>query len=413
MTAVKSPPVAEELRKLVELIHHTPDWRVEDGEDEWHVFPPLSTEWWPIRKARVATPSVLEEVGKRLKNLGWTPEAAQLAMNRAKIQKAQASRRAEANYGEIDGSLPTEMPVYEADVVGDETFLPPGPLGGLDGPKEGRLYFESSVLITPELAEQMLLLNVEYNRPLSESNVDRKLVTAILRGEWILTNDAIGFDTNGKLYDGQKRLFAVMRAGVAVPFNLSYNNPVKAFEVVDTNQTRTAAQTLHSNKVPNAAKMSAASRLVFLFDNARQTFRYTMTNPQARAHYDSIAFDLQQAYSAVTKLITANRKNRENALMIPAAATAAYFVCKRAFPEGEHAEFVEGLATGLEMRSGDPRWVLREFLRNPRNKRQAQFHMALYIKAWNDFVEGRPRGTISWRDDEKMPVPLTAKPLLF
>lgn len=412
MTTTKQP-VAEELRTLVELIHHTPDWAVKDSEDEWHVYPPLSEEWWPIPKVKVATPSVLEDVGKRLKRLGWTPDAAKLAMNKKKVEQAQAARRANADYSETGIGMPEQLPVYTAETIGDDTFLPPGPLGGPGGPKEGKLYFVSDVLIGPDLAAKMLLLNVEYNRPLSESNVERKLVAAARRGEWLLTNSAIGFNTDNELYDGQKRLFMVVSSGIALPFNLSYNNPIKAFEVVDTQQVRTAAQTLHSNKVANAGRMSAASRLVFLFDNVRETFRYTMTNPQARAHYEKISFDLQAAYAAVTKLITGRRKDNQPALMIPAAATAAYYVCKRAFPEGPHDAFVEGLASGLEMKAGDPRWVLREFLRNPRNKRQAQFHMALYIKAWNDFIEERPRSQITWRDDERMPVPLTAKPIMF
>lgn len=45
-------------------------------------------------------------------------------------------------------------------------------------------------------------------------------------GKWLLTHEAIAFDINGHLIDGQNRLWAVVRSGVPVWINVTSNVPV-------------------------------------------------------------------------------------------------------------------------------------------------------------------------------------------
>ena len=62
--------------------------------------------------------------------------------------------------------------------------------------------------ITPEIAREMLKKNTN-NRPLSKRTLSR-YVQLMKNGEWGITTDAIGFDVNGRLINGQHRLNEVV-----------------------------------------------------------------------------------------------------------------------------------------------------------------------------------------------------------
>jgi len=68
--------------------------------------------------------------------------------------------------------------------------------------------------ITPEVATEMLSRN-PYNRPIRSKTVDM-YADDMRRGAWEETSQAITFDKDGNLLDGQHRLNAVIRSGVAI-----------------------------------------------------------------------------------------------------------------------------------------------------------------------------------------------------
>jgi hypothetical protein len=80
----------------------------------------------------------------------------------------------------------------------------------------------NEILITPELAEEMLKCNL-CNRVMSKSSVN-KYSDLMKKGEWYLSHQAIAFadSSDGKevLVDGQHRLAAVIQAGIPVKFTV-------------------------------------------------------------------------------------------------------------------------------------------------------------------------------------------------
>ena len=66
------------------------------------------------------------------------------------------------------------------------------------------------VLITPEIAEAWLTQN-NNNRPVS-AGVIRKYARDMRADKWLFTGDAIRFDKNKNLIDGQHRLMACIAA---------------------------------------------------------------------------------------------------------------------------------------------------------------------------------------------------------
>lgn len=409
---------AKELRQLMDLVSHTPGWRVLDLKQEWHVFALLTEQPYVVAKARHATPAHMANIGRELVKLGWSRDEAVRAMELARLQKIDADRRANADYAEQVAALAADapLPVYQAALVGDERFLPPGP-----DPDDTDVYYATDVLVGPELAARMLEYNIANNRPVSDFYVVERLCKAILRKEWVLTHQAAAFDRNGRMFDGQKRMLAIIKTGVAVPMCIAYNVDPAAFAVVDTMQPRTGGHTLHIMGVPNANRMAAAIRAIYMYDNHRDESwaKGVVTNSQIEHIYGRIGDELQAANKAIAPLLkppTAKGQKREPSLMVSSAAIAAFYMAKRAWPGGAHHEFVRGVATGMDLYPGDPRWVLREYLRNSGpgkvNRRNGRVQIGLYLRCSNDFLHGRTRNHLAWGGAEKMPVPVTGPRIL-
>ncbi len=80
--------------------------------------------------------------------------------------------------------------------------------------KKGKIMKIQVMTITPQMAVDMLKKNTE-NRKLRESTIET-YATDMRNGDWVLTHQGIAFDNDGKLIDGQHRLYAIIRANVPV-----------------------------------------------------------------------------------------------------------------------------------------------------------------------------------------------------
>lgn len=100
-------------------------------------------------------------------------------------------------------------------------------------------------VVSPALAEKWLESNYEQQRPLRWSWVEQ-LAERIRGGRWLLTHQGVAFDINGRLTDGQHRLWAIYEAKLPVRMNVSYNCPVEAFGVLDQHRVRSIADLAES-----------------------------------------------------------------------------------------------------------------------------------------------------------------------
>jgi len=92
------------------------------------------------------------------------------------------------------------------------------------------------VLITPTLAKQYLLQNKD-NRKL-RVHVIRKYASFMEKGEWILNDQSISFDVNGRLLNGQHRLNAVILSGITIKSFVTRNLPEDSFKYLDVGASR-------------------------------------------------------------------------------------------------------------------------------------------------------------------------------
>lgn len=87
-------------------------------------------------------------------------------------------------------------------------------------------------LITPEVASEMLQWNTN-NRDIRPKHVER-LAEEMKAGRWGLTHQGLAFNCDGTLIDGQHRLLAIVKSGVAQHMMVTRGVPKDSFLISDT-----------------------------------------------------------------------------------------------------------------------------------------------------------------------------------
>lgn len=97
---------------------------------------------------------------------------------------------------------------------------------------------ENASTIHPEQAKKWIDETNVGNRNMRITHIDY-LVRQILIGNFILTGATIAFDAMGRLIDGQHRLMACIKAGMAIEAFVVRGLSEKAYEATDQNLIRT------------------------------------------------------------------------------------------------------------------------------------------------------------------------------
>lgn len=92
--------------------------------------------------------------------------------------------------------------------------------------------------VTPELAAEWLKSN-RSNRPLDRNEVER-IAADIKAGRWRTTHQGLAFGEDGGLYDGQHRLHAIVKAGMAVRIAVTRGLDKADLDAIDTGRARRA-----------------------------------------------------------------------------------------------------------------------------------------------------------------------------
>ena len=117
-------------------------------------------------------------------------------------------------------------------------------------------------LVTPSLAAELLALNMQYNRPVSQPLV-KKYACLMQSGEWVVSSP-IEFTKEGVLINGQHRLSAVIASGRAQPFSFLMGHEQKTAEVMDQGKNRSASDILFMRNVKLGRRHVAIIRTLHL-----------------------------------------------------------------------------------------------------------------------------------------------------
>lgn len=262
--------------------------------------------------------------------------------------------------------------------------------------------------VTPKLAKEWLERNT-HNRPVRPAHVEQ-LAKSILFDEWQLNGDAIRFDYNDNVLDGQHRLHAVILADKPIDSFVIEGLPPQAQETMDMGRKRLLSDVLHLRGETNTIVLAATINSLYRWEHGRMhgSSGGTSNNPtvgEAIQLLEERGDDIRRAVRSASKV--ANR------LPISTTTVAACWLKFSDLDEEDCRDFWAAVTTGFHL-NGDaalansgPYALSRYIQRNAQGHKKVPQHVlhALIIKAWNAYRRNQAVNNLSWRPGGSRPEP--------
>lgn len=405
-----------DLEQLVKRISEA-GWEVRDFGVRWRITNPAGGGPLFISK-RPPSNNTLKSYSDELFKRGWN-EADQQAAHEASRQAKIAADRAH-----------NEQRIKELDELMARQATEDANRAEENAERLDRLKLSARTLrggarkdvidLDGKFAEELLRHNRFFARrhdadPIGRTNrpFDRRyaeyLAAQMVAGEWGLTHQGMALSADGDLLDGQHRLVAVMIAAetapdVTIQTEITYDLDPETFKLIDQGKSRGPADVLALHGIPNRFHTAAAVRLLAAYDTD-QMHRYSAVRVaphEVLARAEELGDKLQYAIrlaGALSKLTPVS------------GAAVGVFIAQRAYWDAPVEDFVHGVANGFNLDEGDPRAALRSWLFNIQRKRKRVYagppeRLAVFLKAWNYWLEGRSVKEVKIRNDEEFPTPI-------
>lgn len=239
-------------------------------------------------------------------------------------------------------------------------------------------------LVTPEMAKDWLGKN-HRNRKLADAVV-RRLAGALGRGEWMISTDAIGLDSDGGVVNGQHRLQMIIETGVAVEMLVLRNVDPNIIRVIDQGVGRNFVQLLQMDgRYTNAPVIDGGMKWLYKTING-----FEKTEPTAYKATTPQLLDLFEKHPNIVGSIDPALEVSKVGIQRGVAA-GIHYQCASVDPDAA-GDFFDRLASGLDVEDGDPVYALREKIlanaKKERGKESAAAVGAWIIKAWEATQRG-------------------------
>lgn len=296
-------------------------------------------------------------------------------------------------FPQIEGLQDSPGPLFEGAEISQGTVNPLVAAGDITA---------RVVVVTPELAEQMLARN-NLNRHVS-SVVINKYARDMATGQWHLNGQTIKISTNGVLLDGQHRLEAVKKAKKPFASIIVDGLPESSFISLDTGRRRSVSDILRDRGECHTIILASALRWLWMIQNeVILSANSSPTNGELLGLLDGNE-NIRQSIKHVSSI-------RE--IMGSGIASALHYIFSQKDLIKSN-EFFSRLIDGVQLSENSPIYHLRERLIRTRASHRVRLaeaeRVALTIKAWNAFREARPIQLLSWRNKgptrETLPVPV-------
>lgn len=252
--------------------------------------------------------------------------------------------------------------------------------------------------ITPERAEALLLGAAGIPQRAITTRRVNVFASAMQRGQWRITHQAIALDTDGVLIDGQHRLSAVVLAGVPVEMMVAYDVPRDTFDVLDTGTARTTASTLHIAGVPDANAAAAAARMMLTYDQIGGTRKTPHSDIRSAAtSTDVLSFMSSERGDTLRGALGVGRSLSQSFSKYGMRSwmSAAIALIDETHPDASvRNEFFDKMHSGAMLSNASPvltfrRWIGSDtgYGRSDRAYR-GLIGLAGMVKTWNAFVLG-------------------------
>ena len=239
--------------------------------------------------------------------------------------------------------------------------------------------------ITPEMAAEMLESNTENFRNISDSRVTT-MSKDMSDGNWELNGETIKVHADGKVLDGQHRLWAIVKSGVTIQALVVQGLHCEG-KSIDRGQSRTVGQWLAHTGVPSAGRVAAIARSILCYEGGQwgksHMNNLTLTDSDVIDFAEVNLKAIQDAMAVV---------KQQGFFSLPLRATIAFVASGENMPSQcpTIEWFFETLKTGVGLTELDAVFHLRNrwIKQTPGSKLTPFMQRALITEAWNRTAEG-------------------------
>lgn len=254
------------------------------------------------------------------------------------------------------------------------------------------------VTITPDMAKSMIGQNIN-NRNLNQIRA-RGYAAEMKAGRWRMTGEAIKFDAEGRLLDGQHRLMGVILSGVPADFLVLTGMERGTQEFMDSGRARSLSDVFVLRGEKYASTLATVCRL---YEHHMTTgLRGSVTNNPNMTRGRLIEVFEENADEFRRAAAMGKRVNDLSPLPTSTAAIAYLLMARIDCDDADF--FFERIRDGQMLSEGDPIYALRRWLDAQTSKglKLAEAgarvtSLAVTFKAWNAYREGREVGHLAWR----------------
>jgi len=272
------------------------------------------------------------------------------------------------------------------------------------------------IFVTPEMAIKWLDRNVD-NRSFS-STTTRRYKSLIDEGEWHWTNDAISFNEQGNLINGQHRLAAIHQSGKGAWLTVSIGHDPESFKAMDTARRRSAADALGILGFKNTKSLAAAAKIVhhwLVGDYSKATSGSVENHVLVQIAWDHPRLSGPPAGNDDCSVWFVGKFKSELAGLMPLSIAIACHYIYSHLDSTRADQFITQLATGIGLTNNKaPVYLLRERLlrdaQKPVGRMHAREQLGYVTKAFNGHIEGRKMSQLRYSPGagETFPTPVVS-----
>lgn len=246
------------------------------------------------------------------------------------------------------------------------------------------------VMITPDMAE-VVLTDRGPNRHVAASVIN-KYARDMAAGRWRLNGQTIKIASDGRLLDGQHRLEAAKKAKRPFPAIIVEGLSSDIFSSLDIGRRRAMSDVLRERGEINTIILASSLRWLWMIQNG--VVLAANSSPT-----NSELLDLLKRHADIRASLRHVAAIRD--IMGSGIAAALH----RTFADADSAranEFFDRLIDGVQLAENSPILRLRERLLKARAVNRVRLpeaeRLAISIKAWNAYRQGRPVQLLIWRN---------------
>lgn len=247
--------------------------------------------------------------------------------------------------------------------------------------------------ITPDFARKALQFNTK-NRRIDNKTVNR-FIGAILRDEWLLNGEAIIFDCNGNLLNGQHRLTAVIAAGKSITSVVVRGVQSGVFQTLDGGKKRSATDVLSLSGYKSSRTLSSAARAIVRLESGHSAFA-SITS--------TVIVQTVKDHPSLTAWVDLFRNSKAEKFL-PASFVGAVCLASERHGEEKMTRFFSQVSDGIGLTEKDAALILRDrFITKSKNERfKDDVALAFCVKAINAYLTGAEIKRLLMRSEEAMP----------